>query len=274
MENNREDKLLKLLNCLTEGDRIIKAAGGGTGDRYLITDSEEELSRLDISAAFEYTLHALLDAYPGIKDSEIFELSGMSRYYILPDNDDDIDFYDFTVIDLGFIAKVREVSFEETGYSYLRWKAYTGYIFEELKEHGLDLCSLSVLADPARTGEGRSLWEISREAAGFVSFDDFIKEFYTDNSLVKRALNDDRLFDRYLEDISAPSRRQMRKYVDQLISRKILQTFTDSESGMLFVKDDWDDRYIRKGELTEKLLANEGYRTILLSLLDDSTSKY
>ena len=46
MENNREDKILKLLNCLTEGDRIIKAAGGGTGDRYLITDSEEEISRL------------------------------------------------------------------------------------------------------------------------------------------------------------------------------------------------------------------------------------
>ena len=28
---SKENKLLKLLDCLTEGDRIIKAAGGGTG---------------------------------------------------------------------------------------------------------------------------------------------------------------------------------------------------------------------------------------------------
>lgn len=243
-----ESRFLKLLFCLTEGERILRVTRE-YNEYFLITSGDGS----DIAGAYEGTLHALQDKFPDITDREILLLTGMFKESDAPNR--------CTPIDMGYVVDVPE-SVEETPYTFLHWKAYMGYLADEAREKGLDLCGLSILTWSRMDGEpfeAVGLWEQVFDAVPSLhSFEEFLEDenAFGDPRVVRNYL-DDRLFDQYLDLIGAPSRREVSGKIRELARKGQIGSFTN-ETGTYF-RDDWDDQYVKEGELVERLLANKAY---------------
>lgn len=239
-----ESRFLKLLFCLTEGDRILKVTRG-YDEYFLITSGDGT----DFLGACEETLHALQDQFPDITDREIYAITGMERGGCAPDG--------CIPVDMGYVTGVPE-KVEETPYTFLHWKAYMGYLADEAREEHLDLCGLAVLAWSEKGEAGCNWDQVFGAAPSLHSFQDFLEddEAFGDPRVIRKYL-DDRLFDQYLDLIGAPSRREVSGKIREIAAKGELRSFYDG-TGTYF-HDGWDDQYVKEGELVERLRANKAY---------------
>lgn len=242
-----ESRFLKLLFCLTEGDRILKVTRG-YDEYFLITSGDGT----DFLGACEETLHALLDRFQDMPGWEIAALTGIMPDHLAPD-----ECVECVPVDMGYVTGVPD-RVEETPYTFLHWKAYMGYLADEAREEHLDLCGLAVLAWSEKGEAGCNWDQVFGAAPSLHSFQDFLEddEAFGDPRIIRKYL-DDRLFDQYLDLTGAPSRREVSEKIRELAGNGQIGSFTN-ETGTYF-RDDWDDQYVKEGELVERLRANRAY---------------
>lgn len=239
------NNILKLLFCLSEGERIVEIedAMGPCGCLIMSGDGT------DLGGALEGTLHTLLDEFPDITEEDIYDMTGMRKKRR--------GLSEGICVDLGYVVhEIHKVN--ETPYTYLRWNAYMAYIQEQMLERGVDLCGLTILA--AGVTRDFDLMDAVTEAVSITSFEDFLEVDYKDSILMRKYL-DDRLFDAYIEEMGMPSRQQVKEKVRKLIEEGTLKT-VKVDTG-LYIRDDWDDVFRTEEDFVEMLLANRRYSNCL-----------